>query len=338
MINETNFDIDSLLKEIEKKEILFSEELNSIILVGGLGTRLNPDRKKITIDHHHELENNFYGKVGPKAMALMNCAKENLDIKKIMTDWHLDIHAFCENIKKVTLSLGQESDIILDYYLKKHNNKYQHLELDFLIEKNPAGTLAPMIKLHQTNQLPTKPTVLANGDNIFDIDLFRMYLKGLILAHNINLDLNELVITLPAFVPWEESDAYGTMDIDFNSGLVRGFKEKSPISENVFIEIKNKKLTPVNSGISIITNPSTLIAKYLTEEIIETSNKLEQGFLEYKKNEKVVKYETLYEKLSKEKKMIAVNSSAYWTDLGTEEKLILAEKNIPNTNFFKKFY
>jgi len=42
---------------------------------------------------------------------------------------------------------------------KKHNKKYRDIDLNFLIEKNPAGTLAPIIKLHQAGKLPIIPTV-----------------------------------------------------------------------------------------------------------------------------------------------------------------------------------
>ncbi len=327
-----------LLKEIEKAGISISNELHSIILVGGMGTRLDPQRKLISKEHFPEIKEEFHGKLGPKGMAIMGCPVCSGKITKTMTDWHLDMHAACPNVKTATLSLGTGYDIVSDYYEKKHNKRYRHIELNFLIEKNPAGTLAPIIKLHQTGKLPIIPTVLANGDNFLDIDLYKSYLAGCLLAHNLGLNLNEVIISLLAFVPWEQSNAYGTVDVDFDTGLVRGFKEKAPIEQNTFIEINNKKMTPISSGLSIIINPSYLMPKYLTKKIVETSNKLESGEPEYKENEKIVKYETLYERIAADKKMVAVHAPVYWTDLGVEEKLISAEENLANTNFFKKFH
>jgi NDP-sugar pyrophosphorylase family protein len=94
-------------------------------------------------------------------------------------------------------------------------------------------------------------------------------------------------------------------------------------------------MTPINSGFSIILNPAALFPKYLTKEIIETSNKLEEGLLEYKGNENIVKYETLYGGLAAERKMVAVYLPVYWADLGTEEKLLAAEAALQHTSFFK---
>ncbi len=336
--NPVMLENEFLLKELEKAGINISNELHSIVLVGGMGTRLNPQRKLISKANFPEIKEEFHGQIGPKAMAIMGCSTYSGKIAKTMTDWHLDIHAACPNIKTATLSLGSGYNIVSDYYEKKHNKKYRNIELNFLIEKNPAGTLAPIIKLHQAGKLPIIPTVLANGDNFLDIDFYKGYLAGCLLAHNLGLNLNEVVISLLAFAPWEQSNVYGTVDVDFDTGLVRGFKEKAPIEQNPFIEINNKKMTPINSGFSIIINPSHLMPKYLTKEMIETSNGLEAGELEYKGNECIVKYETLYERLAADKKMVAVYAPVYWTDLGVEEKLISAEENLVNTNFFKKFY
>ena len=327
-----------LIDEAGKREIPVSDRLYSVILIGGKGTRLDPKRKLISKEDYPFLDSKFFGTEGPKGMAMISAKKEGGIIKKPMTDWHLDMHANCKNIKKAILSLGTNADIVKDYYEKIHNKRYKHLDIEFLIEKNPAGTLAPIIKLHNSNELPNIPTVLANGDNFLDADFYRSYLQGIIIAHELGIPLDELVINLLAFVPWEESSNYGTIDVDFETGLVRGFKEKAPVSENVFIEMNGKKMTPISSGLSIINNPIKLFPKHLRREVIETSVHLENGELDYKQYESIVKYETFYSELSKKRKMVAIHSPIYWTDLGTEEKLVAAEESLPRTNFFRKFH
>ena len=330
--------VQELINEADKRKIPVSEKLYSVILIGGRGTRLNPQRKIITKEDYPLIEPKFWGMEGPKGMAMISCRTKEGITKKPMTDWHLDMHANTPYVKKAILSLGTNADIVKNYYEKIHNKKYKHLEIEFLIEKNPAGTLAPIIKLHNEKNLPDIPIILANGDNFLDADFYKSYLQGLIIAHELGIDLNEAVINLLAFVPWEESNNYGTIDVDFETGLVRGFREKAPVTENVFIEINGKKMTPINSGLSIINNPNYLFPKHLRKEVIDTSVHLENGELDYKQHENIVKYETFYSELSKKGKMVAVHEPIYWTDLGTEEKLASAEEKLPETNFFRKFH
>jgi NDP-sugar pyrophosphorylase family protein len=331
-----NMAAQELIDEAGRRKIPVSDKFCSIILIGGKGTRLNPQRKLITKEDYPLLNPKFWGLEGPKGMAMVSACKNGKIIKKPMTDWHLDMHASAPQIKKAILSLGTHADIVEDYYEKVHHKKYKHLEIEFLIEKNPAGTLAPIIKLYNEKKLPEVPTILANGDNFLDADFYKSYLQGMIIAHELGIPFDEIVINLLAFVPWEESDNYGTIDVDFGTGLVRGFKEKAPVSENVFIEINGKKMTPINSGLSIINNPAKLFPKHLRKEVIDTSIKLENGELDYKQNENIVKYETFYSELAKKRKMVAIYAPVYWTDLGTEEKLALAEEKLPETNFFKR--
>jgi NDP-sugar pyrophosphorylase family protein len=77
-------------------------------------------------------------------------------------------------------------------------------------------------------------------------------------------------------------------------------------------------------------NPLNLIKEFLDSEVIEISRKLEEGILDYKGNEKQVKYETFYEKLASVKRMTAVLHEGYWTDLGTEDKIQAAEQDLPS--------
>lgn len=159
------------------------------------------------------------------------------------------------------------------------------------------------------------------------------YKLGFDAAKKSGVNTDAFVIDIASLVPWEESASYGTLDMDFDSGLVKSFKEKGPIKENAFIEVDGEKKTPINSGFSIIVNPLGLFEEFLDQRVIETSLKLEAGELEYRGNEKIVKYETFYEKLAAEKRMVAVLHKGYWTDLGTEEKIQLCEEEMPKEFF-----
>ena len=202
-----------------------------------------------------------------------------------------------------------------------------------LEEKNPAGTLAPLIKLYVEKKLDDGIYIYANGDNLADIDFDDCLQKGIDAAVECGIGTDAFVIDIASLVPWEESDAYGTLDMDFESGLVHSFKEKGPVEENKYIEVDGLKKTPINSGFSIIVNPLKLFKEFLDEEVVQTSLDLEAGKLSYKGNEKTVKYETFYEKLAAKKKMVAVLHKGYWTDLGTEEKLIQCETELPEQFF-----
>ena len=219
------------------------------------------------------------------------------------------------------------AEIIINYYKKRHGLKYRGIPLDFVVEKRASGTIAPLVKLYQSGKLPSMPIVYANGDDLIDIDFYKAYLIGIINAVELGLDINELVIDIVSMIPWEQSGDYGNIDMDFDSGLIRSFMEKSKPEYNKYIEIDKQKMSPINSGISIIVNPKHLTDKYLTRDIIETCNGLEDGSLDYKGTEDKVKYENFYGMLASRGKMIGVYSNTYWIDLGTEDKIKSAEEN-----------
>ena len=298
-------------------------KMKSIILVGGMGTRLEESRKKINTAKFPQMDPVFEGQTGPKGLALMKPVW-SFD-EKPLTDWHLKIHTRCESINSISLALGCRADLMMEYY--------KDSPINMLEEKNPAGTLAPLIKLYSEGLLDGGVYVYANGDNLADIDFAECYLKGLKAAQQCGVDTSAFVIDIASLVPWEESAAYGTLDMNFDSGLVKSFKEKCPIEENAYTEVGGERKTPINSGFSIIVNPLKLIEQFLDPEVIEISLKLEAGELEYKGNEKTVKYETFYEKLASQKRMVAVVHSSYWTDLGTEEKIQLCERELPKSFF-----
>lgn len=300
-----------------------STELKSIILVGGMGTRLDEARKKIDIKNFPEMSPEFQDEVGPKGLALLQ--PEWSEKRLPLTDWHLAIHKSCPAIKEISLALGCRADLMIDYY----NNK----DISLLEEKNPAGTLAPLIKLYSQGMLDDGIYIYTNGDNLADIDFEECVKKGFEAAEKSAIDVDAFVIDIASLVPWEESSAYGTLDMDFETGLVASFKEKGPVEGNKYIEVDGDKKTPINSGFSIIVNPLKLFDEFLDKSVVQTSLDLEEGLLSYKGNETIVKYETFYEKLAAKNKMVAVLHKGYWTDLGTEEKLLQCEGELPEQFF-----
>ena len=300
--------------------------MKSIILVGGMGTRLEESRKKIDIEKFPAMSSKFQGEIGPKGLALLSPTWSSKELP--LTDWHLQIHRNCKQVQELSLALGCRADLMIDYY--------KDSDIHFLEEKNPAGTLAPLIKLYVQNKLDKGAYVYANGDNLADIDFEECLKAGYEAALRSNVDTEAFVIDIAAMVPWESSDAYGTLDMNFETGQVFSFKEKGPIEENKFIEVDGQRKSPINSGFSIIVNPLKLFETFLDPEVVETSLKLEEGELSYKGNEKTVKYETFYEKLAVENRMVAVVHNGYWTDLGTEGKIIQCENEMPEAFFSEK--
>ena len=299
----------SLLDRLLKRGVTPSKTLSSIILVGGLGKRLNPKRKLITKDNFPHLNKQFYNQYGAKGMAILNLEEG----KQTITDKHLQAHYRVKEICDVTLALGCQPNIFLDYY--------KNSSLKFLIEQNPAGTIAPLVKLWCSGKLGFEPLVYANGDNLIEIDFYEAYLKGILAAQKANIDLNYLVINILTQVPYKYSINYGTVDFNKDSQIISGFYEKKPLQKGRDL---NKPI-PINSGFSIICNPYALVEKYLDKKVINVSQALERQDLNYAEYENIVKYEIFYEKLASQGLMVGVLTNSYWTDLGTEEKLIEAE-------------
>ena len=323
------------LAYLESNNISFQKSLEVVILAGGMGSRLNPALKTISLENYPKMSPKFEGEVGPKGMTLMCCELDGKTVAKPLNDWHFDIHCQAEEIRKFYLSLGCRSDILSDYYEKQFSQEYKGREIEFLLEENPAGTAAPLVKMLKESQLSDVPLIYANGDNLIDLNLYEVYLDGLVKAHKAGIELDMLVIDVLALVPWEESDSYGTVDLNQETGQVLSFKEKAPIEDNQFVELNSKKFSFINSGFSIINNPASFMKSYVSDELIEVSEKLEAGELDYKDHEKLVKYETVYSDVAAKRNMIGVFAESYWTDLGTEEKIALAEKNFPNSKLFK---
>jgi len=313
--------------------------LGSIILVGGKGTRLAESRKVINAADYPRLDSAFHGQVGPKGMAIMEGAVDGRRVRRPLTDWHLEIHAACAEVADLTLALGTGGEIIRSYYEQVHDGGFKGRSIHYLIEQKPAGTLAPFVKLHTRGDLPDTPIVYANGDNLIDVDLYQAYLVGCIAALEAGKAIDEAIIDIIAMVPWELSGECGTVDMNYDTGRINAFREKCPKEKNPFLEIDGRKLSPINSGISIVINPASVYGRYFAEnpQVVETSQKLERGELDYKGHEAVVKYETAFQQLAGRGLMIGVyDPHSYWADLGTEEKIIAAEREFPRSRIFRR--
>lgn len=303
----------------------------SIVLAGGRGTRLAAARKRLDRRTHPHLPPGAWGAAGPKALAPMR-AGDGGPVKP-MIEWHLDIHAACGRVERIVLAAGTGGELLRHHVRAAHGGRYRGLPVEVLIESRPAGTIAPIVKLRAAGRLPARPVVYANGDNLLDADLYDCYRQGLERAAGCGIDAEECVIAIAALAPWEESSAYGALDLDDAGALVRGFREKAPKERNPFLWRAGRRWTPINSGFSIVPNPRRLFARYLSDAAARISQALERGELDYAAHEAAVKYESLYERVAADGRMVAVPAGGYWTDLGTEEKIRAAERRLPALGF-----
>ncbi len=308
-----------------------AETLLSIALAGGKGTRLASERKRLQQATHPHLPESAWGTVGPKALASMRSKISG--VVKPMIEWHLDIHAACGRVNGLILAAGEGGNLLEHHFQAAHYGSYQGIPVELLVESRPAGTIAPIVKLHSDGRLPEQPIVYANADNLLEGNLYDYYHRGVLKAAACGIDAADSVIDVAALVPWEKSSHYGALDIEPDTGIVRGFHEKAPKENNPFIERDGQRWTPINSGFSIIPNPYQLFGQYLNDKIICTSQSLERGELEYGEHEGVVKYESVYERIAADGRMVAVISEGYWTDLGTEEKIRSAEARLASSGF-----
>jgi NDP-sugar pyrophosphorylase family protein len=290
-----------------------------LVLSGGKGTRLALSRKTIdreewpALHHHHEKE-------GPKALAMMTM----LGYRRPMLDWHLALYAGA-TISKITLGLGFASDMIIDYYGDK-GHQFNHLPLDYLCEKKPAGTLASLVKMHQLAGLPDTPLILANGDNFACINLDVLYQQGIQQVKAQGKDLSQIVFVIAVPVPRASSGHYGTVDIDPHTGMAKQFLEKGDWQTNPYVIENGQEVCYISSGFSIIPNPATVLAPYMTPSVIDLVAGLEEGRYEYAKVEKQVKYETVYEQLASKGQVMVLKYQGFWADSGTEEQLVHIEQ------------
>jgi len=324
--------VASLVQLIRDFNYQPAASLTSIVLVGGKGTRLADRRKQLSPEYFPTLEPRYWNISGPKGLAIFQAKINNNLVAKPLTDWHLDIHCACDRINGIALSLGYQAELLKYYYETKYHSSYKKRTLNYLIEKNPAGTLAPLVELCKLNALPSTPLIYANGDSLIDIELYEAYLEGLKLALQANLDLQRLIIIIATLIPLEQASDYGIIEFNPDTGLVSAFREKNTsIIPHTVMLINHQKYVPINAGFSIINNPKQLLDDYLTPEIMEISSLLNEGLLDYQQYEQIVKYETLYGKIAADGHIVTVLSPNHWCDLGTEARISLAETSFINS-------
>jgi NDP-sugar pyrophosphorylase family protein len=294
----------------------FAQNFDSLILFGGKGTRLSRRRKIVDPAVHTGLEA-VAGKEGPKALALLTINGETAPL----IDWQLGIHAASSGSCNFYLGLGYMAEEVKNYCRHKFGPVFQGHPLHYLIEKNPAGTLAPLIKMHDAALLTPRPLLLANGDNFLHIDALNTLREGLNALERNGVDPNLAVIDIVSRVDYAVSEQYGVLEIDHSSMLALAFKEKQPAHLNPFEVIDGRKYCWINSGFSIIVNPAAFFNFYVSSEVIACCRALENGEIDYKQHEKFVKYETLYEKIAAARRMVVVKNYGYWADSGTEEAM-----------------
>lgn len=328
-------DLDSTASSLQQIRALNYQPANtltSIILAGGKGNRLSKRRKQLSADHFPTLNPQYWNTLGPKGLAVFKASINGTLIAKPISDWHLDIHCACNHVNQITLGLGYQGELLKHYYETKYCSSYKNRKLNYLLEKNPAGTLAPLIELYKSNALPEIPLIYANGDSLIDIELYETYLEGLKRALLAKLDLQKLIIIVTTLIPLNQVAEYGQIDFDPITGLVTSFREKNTtVKPHTVMTINNQEFVPINAGFSIINNPRQLMNHYLTEEIMEISALLNEGLLDYQQYEQLVKYETLYGKIATDGHLVAVLSTNSWCDLGTEERISFAETNFLNS-------
>lgn len=116
--------------------------MESIILAGGLGTRLKSVINEI-----------------PKPMA---------DIKGRPFLSYLMEYLFRQGINKVILSVGYKYDVIMNYF----GSRYMDMDIDYTIEDRPLGTGGAIKKALERAE--GKNVVVLNGDTFFNVELKKM--------------------------------------------------------------------------------------------------------------------------------------------------------------------
>lgn len=194
----------------------------AIILAGGFGTRLQT------------LVNDV-----PKPMAVVN-GEPFLN--------HLLNYLKHYGIKKVIFSVGYLADKIQNHYFHKFNG----LEIDYVLEKNPMGTGGGIrLAIEHCNE---KEVLVLNGDSFFNIDLNDFYAKH----QSSNSDFSLALRTV------ENASRYGNIETDAEQRIV-SFKEKSSVP----------KAGKINAGIYILNT-----ALYLQNTEDELNFSIEKDFFE----------------------------------------------------------
>ncbi|NIZ40888.1 NDP-sugar synthase [Entomospira entomophila] len=287
-------------------------QFEALILSGGKARRLAMARKIINkIDFPSLFD--YWDLEGPKGLTTLTIQGE----RTALLDLHMQSYIHHPNLQQITLGLGFASDMIIAYY----RDKEMPTPVNFTTEKHPAGTIAPLLKMYQQETLTNRPLLLANGDNILQFDIDRAISRAYDYAKMIENPEQGFVLNILTHVPHQESGSYGVVDYDPQTHIIHQFLEKQAVENNPFFIEDGEPVSYINSGFSLIFNPKELIKHFVDETVFQTMHALENQSLDYKENESIVKYETLYAKLAREGRLIGEPVSGFWADSGTEEQI-----------------
>ncbi len=156
---------------------------NAIILAGGMGTRL----KSVITDI-------------PKPMA-------PVANKPFLTYLLNQLCSF--DITEVKLSVGYKHEVIESYF----GTKYKHLNLDYIIEKEPLGT-GGGIRL-AAEACTSETLLICNGDTYFDVNIDQFVTEHIQNKNGMTIALKQM----------DRVNRYGMVEL--NQSEIIGFSEKS---------------------------------------------------------------------------------------------------------------
>ncbi len=294
--------------------------MDVLVLSGGRGQRLESSRKKIQSNFLPAL-GRYENQEGPKGLAMLHMRGQS----RPLLDWHLSIYMNTPGIRRIFLGLGFAAEMICDYY-QAMGGSFAGMPLEFLSEKRPAGTIAPLVKMKQKYGLPSTPLILANGDNLLNLNFDEVYKEILQNPIMQKKGIENLVFDIVVPVAHEESGSYGVIELDKSEHFARCFHEKQAWQKNPYVMVEAEKKSYINTGFSIIVNPRAVLSGYITAEIEEMVGRLENGQADYKENESFVKYETMYEKIAACGSLAVVKYHGFWADSGSEAQMKVIEQ------------
>ena len=169
------------------------KKIDSIILAGGLGTRL----REVVPDL-------------PKPMVSIN--------GKPFLDLILSLLNKCGSIERVILAVGYMADKIIERY--EDSSEYS-FEILFSVEKKLLGTggaIKNALKYTETDNV-----LVLNGDSYVEVDLYDFLKKHLQTNANMTIVLKEL----------ENSNRYGSVKIDEDNKITRFEEKKTGLSKGL---------------------------------------------------------------------------------------------------------
>ena len=249
---------------IKKKIMKYADEMPPVVvLAGGFGTRL----ASVVNDR-------------PKIMA---------PIKGIPFIAYLFAWFQKNSVQRVCLSLGYRAEQVLAYI---NTNSHDFLQLEYAVEEKVLGTAGGVAhclhscSMFQIQSLSSQEIVIVNGDSWVTLDMLDFVAKARASSCDISICSVEV----------DEASRYGLLDIDDQSGLLKGFKEKSQENSQGWI----------NAGVYFFRNNALTML-----------SSLKQGSIEFDVFSNI-----------EPTKIFVYKSDAEFIDIGTPESYRLAEEII----------